>query len=221
MQLIIELLNNDDDIKVRIDGSLTRRIDGFLKQEFNRLGKIAKNKSKNQKLSFVKTLDNLYRELGRQLPDQDTTEFLPAYVSFLVDFKQRLDFAKLNEWAELESNGGKYPQVAQNWKLALALTQSYLENKPKESSEDSQAEPIPRDTEATTWQTEWCRLITDETRPLGLRVDTAETLFTLDSTLPAANVWQCVETIAKGSNCLLYTSPSPRDLSTSRMPSSA
>ena len=199
LRLIIELLNNDDDIKVRIDGSLTRRIDGFLKQEFNRLGKIAKNKSKNQKLSFVKTLDNLYRELGRQLPDQDTTEFLPAYVSFLVDFKQRLDFAKLNEWAELESNGGKYPQVAQNWKLALALTQSYLENKPKESSEDSQAEPIPRDTEATTWQTEWCRLITDETRPLGLRVDTAETLFTLDSTLPAANVWQCVETIAKGS----------------------
>jgi len=26
---------------------------------------------------------------------------------------------------------------------------------------------------------------------------------------------------AKGENCLLYTSPSPRDLSTSRMPSSA
>ena len=27
--------------------------------------------------------------------------------------------------------------------------------------------------------------------------------------------------IGKGTNCLLYTSPSPRDLSTSRMPSSA
>ena len=27
--------------------------------------------------------------------------------------------------------------------------------------------------------------------------------------------------IARGVNCLLYTSPSPRDLSTSRMPSSA
>ena len=27
--------------------------------------------------------------------------------------------------------------------------------------------------------------------------------------------------IVKGINCLLYTSPSPRDLSTSRMPSSA
>ena len=29
------------------------------------------------------------------------------------------------------------------------------------------------------------------------------------------------KTIIKASNCLLYTSPSPRDLSTSRMPSSA
>ena len=30
-----------------------------------------------------------------------------------------------------------------------------------------------------------------------------------------------VETLAKMIDCLLYTSPSPRDLSTSRMPSSA
>ena len=34
-------------------------------------------------------------------------------------------------------------------------------------------------------------------------------------------VKETVEKIAKNNNCLLYTSPSPRDLSTSRMPSSA
>ena len=37
-------------------------------------------------------------------------------------------------------------------------------------------------------------------------------------------VWQAVRNISKGrvfDDCLLYTSPSPRDLSTSRMPSSA
>ena len=33
-------------------------------------------------------------------------------------------------------------------------------------------------------------------------------------------VWTCVKTPCSGT-CLLYTSPSPRDLSTSRMPSSA
>ena len=30
-----------------------------------------------------------------------------------------------------------------------------------------------------------------------------------------------IESIGEGRDCLLYTSPSPRDLSTSRMPSSA
>ena len=31
----------------------------------------------------------------------------------------------------------------------------------------------------------------------------------------------CIDLIGHGKSCLLYTSPSPRDLSTSRMPSSA
>ena len=35
------------------------------------------------------------------------------------------------------------------------------------------------------------------------------------------NVGSILGTIGKTSSCLLYTSPSPRDLSTSRMPSSA
>ena len=55
--------------------------------------------------------------------------------------------------------------------------------------------------------------------------------FTLDGTVPTYSVTYQGKTIikpsrlgyqlAKGGNCLLYTSPSPRDLSTSRMPSSA
>ena len=34
-------------------------------------------------------------------------------------------------------------------------------------------------------------------------------------------VWQTEQLCARAGYCLLYTSPSPRDLSTSRMPSSA
>ena len=37
----------------------------------------------------------------------------------------------------------------------------------------------------------------------------------------AGNIDQLIKEIAKSLNCLLYTSPSPRDVEESRMPSSA
>ena len=43
----------------------------------------------------------------------------------------------------------------------------------------------------------------------------------LDIESPSAELRQRVKTLAEATRCLLYTSPSPRDLSTSRMPSSA
>ena len=39
--------------------------------------------------------------------------------------------------------------------------------------------------------------------------------------LLASNLFETAEIVPAGNTCLLYTSPSPRDLSTSRMPSSA
>ena len=51
---------------------------------------------------------------------------------------------------------------------------------------------------------------------------TAQPLVIVDmvKTVPKTNL-AAEESKAKASSCLLYTSPSPRDLSTSRMPSSA
>ena len=47
----------------------------------------------------------------------------------------------------------------------------------------------------------------------------AKRLVTLD---PEVDVFQAIKILVKNKiSCLLYTSPSPRDLSTSRMPSSA
>ena len=45
----------------------------------------------------------------------------------------------------------------------------------------------------------------------------------LSKTVPLLHqaLLQVRDTVSKGGRCLLYTSPSPRDLSTSRMPSSA
>ena len=48
---------------------------------------------------------------------------------------------------------------------------------------------------------------------LGLHIDPAQAIPLGQFSAPAAN--------EPGCDCLLYTSPSPRDLSTSRMPSSA
>ena len=53
-----------------------------------------------------------------------------------------------------------------------------------------------------------------------VRVDT-EGLVTAVKEAVDAQVSKAAQTALKTNNCLLYTSPSPRDLSTSRMPSSA
>ena len=205
LQLAIAILNNDDDIKLRINGSLSYRISEFLEKKFKRLEKLDETKPKNKKLAFVKTLDKLYREIGAKLPGQDTTELLPAYVQFLSEFENRLDFAKLNEWAELESEGGKYAEVAKNWKLAIALAQSNKQNRSDETDAETSS-TVSRNEQPAPWQTEWCNLINDESRPLGNRVELAETLFLLDRTLPIANVWQCSEIIVKGSKSKLVNS---------------
>ena len=56
------------------------------------------------------------------------------------------------------------------------------------------------------------------TRTENIRLNTAVTVLSTDDPV---RVYQRFATVDALSNCLLYTSPSPRDLSTSRMPSSA
>ena len=56
---------------------------------------------------------------------------------------------------------------------------------------------------------------------LGVGEEAATQVMRHMSPKEVQQVGEAMATIAKLTNCLLYTSPSPRDLSTSRMPSSA
>ena len=49
----------------------------------------------------------------------------------------------------------------------------------------------------------------------------SQALFGIDLTMAQGEVTALMGRNGMGKSCLLYTSPSPRDLSTSRMPSSA
>ena len=48
-----------------------------------------------------------------------------------------------------------------------------------------------------------------------------EIIYKINSLIDEYDKFVAIGVIVKGETCLLYTSPSPRDLSTSRMPSSA
>ena len=62
-------------------------------------------------------------------------------------------------------------------------------------------------------------IVTGAARGLGRAY--AEALASEGAAVVAADINDCGDTVAAIEACLLYTSPSPRDLSTSRMPSSA
>ena len=60
---------------------------------------------------------------------------------------------------------------------------------------------------------------TSQSKVTGTSETTRQTFLSAETGIEAARRWLTREFEAK--SCLLYTSPSPRDLSTSRMPSSA
>ena len=63
-------------------------------------------------------------------------------------------------------------------------------------------------------------LVVDEQQKIGVNYNRS----IIEGDIADPSIWNQVAEItnlSKGSPCLLYTSPSPRDLSTSRMPSSA
>ena len=201
MGLAIALLNNEDKVDVRITESLNRNFARFLQTEFQNLGKKKRNKSKDKNLAYVKTLNSLYQEIGSNLPEQNTLELLTVYYRFLESTTpEKLD--KAIEWAEMESDGGKHPELARTWKLALALRKSHSENFDSKNSDpfsDTPPEKVSRNATANDWQAEWMQMINDESIPLGRRVDLAETLVIGDATLPVENVWQCTSVISVGS----------------------
>ena len=87
---------------------------------------------------------------------------------------------------------------------------------------DTQSNPDSKTTPSTNKQWDLLNLLEEELQSLGLKTDMDEHGY-LFATLES-NINYNVPTVgflAHVDTCLLYTSPSPRDLSTSRMPSSA
>ena len=63
-------------------------------------------------------------------------------------------------------------------------------------------------------------LLTNKTVILDPRVKGVISVYS-DAALDTNSIWEVYVSTMEVQGCLLYTSPSPRDLSTSRMPSSA
>ena len=77
----------------------------------------------------------------------------------------------------------------------------------KNSAEKSSGEILPRDTEGNLMKS------------VAQTIIEADRFYTIAA--KTGSVIQAVESVKDGGNCLLYTSPSPRDRQKDRMPSSS